>query len=324
MPCRLKLRFPGIDVIEKAAWQLLWVFVLLGTADRPGAEVRFNSTRAWRDLERIVGFGPRPSGSPELGRTRRYIIQELHKVGVKTRVQSFTAQTTLGPVPMSNMIGEIPGKRSDVILIGGHYDTKYFPAFRFVGANDGGSSAALLIELARKLAGRSGEYTIWIVFFDGEEERSPDSNRGASYGSQYMVSEMAKSGEIKRLRAAVVFDMIGDRDLDILRDAGSTPWLTDILWRSARRLGYQTHFLDEAVLIEDDHVPFLRAGVPATLLIDYNYGSKLGQQGFWHTPEDTLDKLSPKSIQVVGEVMMESLRVIGAELKRLSPLRKRN
>jgi Zn-dependent M28 family amino/carboxypeptidase len=217
---------------------------------------------------------------------------------------------------MANVIGEIPGRRSDIIVIGGHYDTKYFPGIRFVGANDGGSSAALLIELARSLVRTSKEYTIWIVFFDGEEERNPDSNRGASYGSHYMVNEMVKSGSVSRLRAAIVIDMIADRDLDIRRDSGSTSWINDILWGSARRLGYGAHFLDEAIPIEDDHVPFLRAGVPSALLIDYNYGSATGGRGFWHTPQDTIDKLSPKSLQVVGDVLLDSIRAIEAELDR--------
>jgi Zn-dependent M28 family amino/carboxypeptidase len=285
------------------------IFVLAG-AWAPALAI--DAARAWRDLEEIVGFGPRPSGSPALERTRRYIVEELRKAGVKTSVQSFVAQTPLGSVPMANVIGEIPGRKSDTILIGGHYDTKHYPAFRFVGANDGGSSTALLLELARSLAGRSAEYTIRIAFFDGEEERNPESNRAASYGSNFMVSELRRSGQLQRLHAAIVIDMIGDRDLGILRDAGSTGWLTDLLWRSAGRLGHGAHFLNDSVPMEDDHAPFLRAGVPASLLIDYDYSGADGVS-FWHSAEDTLDKLSPRSLRIVGEVILDALAAVERE-----------
>jgi Zn-dependent M28 family amino/carboxypeptidase len=131
-----------------------------------------------------------------------------------------------------------------------------------------------------------------------------------------MVDQLAKAGDLERLRAAVVIDMIGDRDLGILRDAGSTPWLTDILWKSAAGLGHGAHFLDEAVPMEDDHVPFLRAGIPSTLLIDYDYGNRAQGRRFWHSPDDTLDKLSPKSLQIVGEVIGWALPAIERELDR--------
>jgi Zn-dependent M28 family amino/carboxypeptidase len=304
----------SMQSLQRAGLPALIVGIVLFSVYSLEAASSIDGSRAWRDLQKVVGFGPRPSGSPESERTRRYIVEELRKAGVKTRVQSFTAETGAGAVKMANVIGEIPGRSSGVILIAGHYDTKYFPSFRFVGANDGGSSTALLIELARSLAGRSGRYTVWIVFFDGEEERSADSNRGASYGARFMVDEMAKSGDLKRLRAAVVIDMIGDRNLDIRRDAGSTWWLTDMLWRSAARLGYKAHFLDEAVAIEDDHVPLLQAGIPAALLIDYNYGP--GQNGYWHTREDTPDKLSAKSLKIVGDVVADALSEIESELNR--------
>lgn len=304
--------------VGRVARSAMTLIALSAAAREAGAGPAIDGPRVWRDLERIVKFGPRPSGSPQLERTRRYIIEELRKAGVKTRVQSFTAKTPLGPVSMANVIGEIPGKSPDVILIGGHYDTKYFPGFRFVGANDGGSSAALLIELGRKLAVRSGGYTVWIVFFDGEEEASPDSNRGALYGSKFMVDQLAKGRDLGRLRAGIVVDMIGDRDLGILKDAGSTAWLTDALWKSAGRLGRGSHFLEEAIPMEDDHAPFLRAGVPTALLIDYEYGD--GNR-FWHSPDDTLDKLSVKSLETVGAVVLEALPAIERELDRKRPRR---
>lgn len=297
----------------RVPWALL-VLAVVSVVCEAEAGSPFDAGRAWRDLERIVGFGPRPSGSAALERTRGYVVEELKKVGIPTRRQSFVTRTALGLVRMTNVVAEIPGRRSEVVVIGGHYDTKYFPGFRFVGANDGGSSTAVLLELARSVAGSLREYTVWIVFFDGEEERSPDSNRGALHGSRHLVRELLKNGDLRRVRATIVIDMIGDRDLDIRRDAGSARWLNDILWNTAGRLGYQQHFLEEQTLIEDDHVPFLQAGVPAALLIDYTYGRGDGGGGFWHTAKDTLDKLSPRSLQVVGEVLRNALPAIEAAL----------
>jgi glutaminyl-peptide cyclotransferase len=291
------------------AWALVLLGVAAASAD-PAAP--FDADRAWRDLEHIVGLGPRPSGSPALGRTRAYLEQELRRAGVRTWTQAFVASTPTGPVSMVNLVAEIPGRTSDVVLLGGHYDTKFYPHVRFVGANDGGSSTAVLLEVARQLAPARREQTIWVVFFDGEEDRNPRSNAAAMHGSRYMVSWLAQRQEVDRIRAVLVIDMVGDRHLDIRRDASSTPWLTDLLWATAQRLGHGRHFLPEAVPIVDDHVPFLEAGIPAALLIDYNYGGLPWGSNFWHTPQDTLDKLAPASLKVVGEVLLGALPAVEA------------
>ncbi len=292
------------------------ILALLTFAGNVEAGAKFNESRAWSDLIRIVGFGPRPSGSAQSDKTLRYIVAELRKAGVKTWAQEFVAATSLGAVRMKNVVGEIAGEKSDIILIGGHYDTKYYPSFRFVGANDGGSSTALLIELARCLVRTRPQYTIWIAFFDGEEERDPNSNSGASYGANHMVNQLIKGGDINRVRATIVVDMIADRDLDIPRDHNSSAWLTEILWSHAKKLGLGNNFLDNSIAIEDDHVPFLRAGIPSTLLIDYNYGGPAGGGGYWHTAEDTLDKLSSKSLKKVGDVILSSIPTLELRLNR--------
>jgi Zn-dependent M28 family amino/carboxypeptidase len=301
-------------VIARVTGLLVAGLVLAGAAaaQRPA----FDAARAWRDLEHIVGLGPRPSGSPALERTREYLAGELRKAGLRSWTQSFVARTALGPVSMTNVVAEIPGLRPDVVLFGGHYDTKLYPKVRFVGANDGGSSTALLLELARTVAVGPREYTVWVVFFDGEEERDPESNRGALHGSQYFVEALARSGQLSRLRAVVVADMIGDRDLDIRRDSSSAGWLNEIIWSTAGQLGHARHFLEETVSIQDDHVPFLAAGIPAALLIDYNYSRKPDGRTFWHTSEDTIDKLSARSLGVVGEVLVNALPAIEVSLGR--------
>jgi Zn-dependent M28 family amino/carboxypeptidase len=278
---------------------------------RPGAaEPAFEGRAAFAHVERLVGFGPRPSGSQALARARQYIVSELKRAGARIREQPFTAQTPDGPIRMVNVIAELPGRRPEAILVGGHYDTKFFPNFTFVGANDGGSSSGLLLELARSLARRPREFTYWIVFFDGEESRREWSATDGIYGSRHLAESLRRDGLAGQLRAAVVVDMVGDRRLNIRREATSTPWLTDLLWGSARRLGYRAHFLEETLAVEDDHAPFLREGIPSALLIDFDY------EPYWHTPEDTLDKLSRRSLQVVGDVLLDALPALETLLLR--------
>jgi Zn-dependent M28 family amino/carboxypeptidase len=221
---------------------------------------------------------------------------------------------------MTNVIAEWPGRGREIVAIGGHYDTKVFEKFRFVGANDGGSSTALLIELGRVLAPRfraePPASTRWLLFFDGEEAQVEWSAADSLYGSRAMVAALRASGDLARLRALVVGDMIGDRDLVIPRESQSTPWLTEIVWATARRLGLERHFPDRSQSVEDDHAPFLDAGVAAAVLIDLDYGGPPGRNANWHTAEDTLDKLSAESLRVVGTVILEALPAIEAELAR--------
>jgi hypothetical protein len=272
-----------------------------GSAAQPA--VRFDSSRAWEDLRQIVAFGPRPPGSAALDQTRQYIRKQLVAAGIVVTEQAFEAKTPLGAIRMVNLIGRIPGPRGAAgrLAIAGHYDTKLFREFRFVGASDGGSSAAFLLEIGRALKARQNPaLTVELLFFDGEEalvEWIGDDNR---YGSRHYVDAARKAGTLADLRALILVDMIGDRRLNIRRETNSTPWLTDIIWRTAKRLQHQAAFVDEAMPIEDDHVPFLRAGIPAVDIIDMDYA-------VWHTPNDTLDAVSARSLQIVGDVVLEAL-----------------
>jgi glutaminyl-peptide cyclotransferase len=249
-------------------------------------------------VERLVAIGPRVAGSPGGEKARAYIVGELRKAGVEAEVQPFEDTTPHGRMRMANVVARLPGRRADVVALAGHYDTKLFTSFRFVGANDGGSSAALLIELARRLAKTPREYTVWLVWFDGEEAREAWTATDSLYGSRHLAAELERAGRLPR--ALVLVDMIGDRDLNIRRDTYSTPWLNDILWASAARLGHSKHFLNDPLPVEDDHVPFLKAGVPAALLIDFDFPP-------WHTAGDTLDKVSAQSLAVVGDVLLDAL-----------------
>jgi Zn-dependent M28 family amino/carboxypeptidase len=283
----------------------LGAFALGAAPVRPAPA--FDGAAALRHVERLVALGPRPAGSPASARAREYILGELRAASITARVEPFEAATPHGRLAMANVVAVLPGRRPDAILIGGHYDTKWFRDIRFVGANDAGSSTALLIELARALAARSREFAYWIVWFDGEEARESWTATDSLYGSRWMATELARTGRLPR--AVLVADMIGDRDLAIRREALSTGWLTDTLWTTAARRGFGAHFLPGMLAVEDDHAPFLRAGVPAALLIDFDFPP-------WHTAGDTLDKVSSRSLEIVGDVLLEALPAIEERLLR--------
>ena len=266
----------------------------------------------------MVETGPRPAGSAELQQAREYIIKELGAAGLKVTTDEFTAQTPQGPRQMVNVTAELPGKSPAVVIVAGHYDTKPVKEFRFVGANDGGSSTGALIELARSLkaSGREPEFTYWFAFFDGEEafcKNWDDCSKPGRPDNTYGSRRYAASVDPARVRALILLDMIGFKELSIPREGYSTTWLTDIIWETAHSLGHGRHFPNREEFAEDDHVPFLRAGVPSVNLIQL--GDYI-QRGYWHTEQDTLDKISPQSLQIVGETVLASLPRIEERLKR--------
>ncbi len=267
-----------------------------------GPSEMFDGARAFQDLQHLVTFGPRPAGSPALAEARRWIIAQLKDAGAQVEEDSFTASTPAGPIPMTNLIAKFPGAQPKVVMVTGHYDTKLFKNFRFVGANDGASSAALLLELARELRGRKHDLTYWLVFFDGEEAVREWTDTDSVYGSRHLVQKLSSSGELGRIKAMILVDMIGDSHLEIHREAGSTPWLNDLVFNAAHRLGYAKYFLDSPAGVEDDHVPFVNAGVAAVDLIDFN-----PEDGYWHTAKDTVAHCSPLSLTIVGRVVLATL-----------------
>jgi len=261
---------------------------------------KFDSSRAWEHLRQILAIGPRPAGSPAIEQTRKYIKAQLTAIGLKTVDQAWDDETPLGRVHMVNLIATIPGATGDRLAITGHYDTKLFREFRFVGASDGGSSAAFLVELARVLKARRNRLTIDLVFLDGEEAVVEWRGNDHTYGSRHYVDVARRDGSLKSLKAMVLVDMIGDRDLGIRKDSFSTPWLTDIIWDAAAKLKLGNYFLPAVTTVEDDHLPFLSAGVPSVDIIDLDYDA-------WHTQRDTLDAVSARSLQVVGDVLLAAL-----------------
>ena len=278
---------------------------------QPTSPPTFDGSRAFQDLRELVEIGPRPAGSDGITKTRAYITKKLMEAGLTPVEQAFEAQTPLGPIKMVNIRATLPGPQGrGRLIIGGHYDTKLMKEFRFVGASDAGSSAAFLLELARALKGRTNAMPIELLFLDGEEavvDWNLPNAQDHTYGSRHYVEQLKKAGTVKEVRAFILVDMIGDRDLGILREQNSTPWLTDIVWSAAQRLK-RPEFLAGSTPIEDDHLEFLAAGIPSVDIIDLDYSA-------WHTADDTLDRVSAKSLQAVGDVLLAALPAIENRLK---------
>ncbi len=265
----------------------------------------FTGSSALAFTRKLVSFGPRPAGSPALQKARAYILGQLKPQGCEVVEDAFTAQTPLGPVRMVNIIARFAGTSGRAVVVSGHYETKSLPGMRFVGANDGGASGGFLLEMARVLAGRALKHDVYLVWFDGEESFGQWSETDGIYGSRHLAARWLADGTLGRIRALINVDMIGDKDLGILPELNSTAWLRRLVWQTAAELGLGRYFLSLGGAVEDDHAPFLRRGVPAVNLIDFDYGP---HNAFWHTEQDALDKLSAESFQVVGTVVLEVLK----------------
>jgi Zn-dependent M28 family amino/carboxypeptidase len=267
----------------------------------------FDGQRAFEHVRKLVEIGPRPPASEGIRKTQEYIEAQLKSFGCKWEEDNFGASTPIGNVQMKNIVVKIPGKSRDVILLTTHYDTLTKP--NFVGADDGGSSTGLMLEMARLLCGRKNALSIWIAFFDGEEAfRQWDNDTDSTFGSRQMAAKLSTSGDLKRIKAMMLADIVGSRELRIKRDSNSTKWLTDAVWSTASRLGYGGIFVSGETGIQDDHLAFLKRNVPCVDVIDLEIP-------YWHTTQDTLDKISPQSLAIVGHVFIESV----AELEKKFP-----
>ncbi len=271
------------------------------------AEPCIDGDAALSHVRALVEMGPRPPGSGAAQKAQDYILNELARRGVEVREQNFEAQTPLGPIGMKNIIGVIPGRSDDILIIGTHYDTKLTASFPFVGANDGGSGTGVLLEMARCLKTRENIMTVWLVFFDGEEALVKWSRADGLYGSRHLVDTLVMSGGIAKVKAMLLLDMVGDKHLSIEWETRSTSWLKEIIWAAANELGHEEQFTKNPRRIADDHVPFLERDIPAVDLIDFRYGPDSRSNEYWHSPNDTLDKIGPASLKIVGDVVLESL-----------------
>jgi Zn-dependent M28 family amino/carboxypeptidase len=268
---------------------------------------QIDAKRAFQYTREVTAFGPRYMGSENHKRLERYILDHLK--GDQVEDDAFTADTVEGKFPVRNIIVKYPGTKDGIIVILGHYDTN-FPLRNtgFVGANDGGSSTAILLEYANQLRGKKRDgYSVWLVWTDGEEAVRQWSATDSLYGTRHLAEKWDNDGTLKKIKALMVMDMIGDADLDIQRDTNSTAWLLDLIYAAAQRAGYQSHFYAFQGAMEDDHLPFVKRGVPCADVIDIDYGYN---GVLHHTPQDTMDKLSPKSLEIVGNTTLETIRLL--------------
>jgi len=271
----------------------------------------FDSARAMQYVREMVAFGPRPVGSANHKKVEDYITSHLKGDAVEDDV--FTADTPVGKFPVRNVVAKFPGTRDGIIVIASHYDTNYpLRNTSYIGANDGASSSALLLEIGNQLREKKRDgYSVWLVWDDAEEAMKPETelafDKDSLYGIRHLAEKWQNDGTLKKVKALLLADMIGDADLNIDRDQNSTPWLEDIVYQAASRLGYQSHFFARDNQVTDDHIPFMQRGVPCADLIDFDYGYN---NVFWHTPQDTVDKLSPKSLEIAGTTILETVSIL--------------
>lgn len=281
-----------------------------------GPELHIDSARAFQYVKEIIAFGPRWDGSVGQKRIGEYLHAKLKNDQVED--DNFVADTPAGKIKMRNIVAKFPGSKDGIIVLGSHIDTNYpLRETKFIGANDGGSSTALLLAIADQLRGKQLDgYSVWLAFFDGEES-IPSTKAGdlrwsdpdALYGSRHLAQKWETDGTNKKIKAFMLADMIGDKDLDVMHDTNSTAWLEQIVFHAAERLGYQSFFFQQRSAIGDDHMSFAKFGVPVADIVDLDYGYN---NSFHHTTQDTIDKLSPKSLQIAGDVILESIRLINA------------
>ncbi|MDE3169917.1 MAG: M28 family peptidase [Acidobacteriota bacterium] len=277
----------------------------------------FDGAKAYSYVEKLVSFGPHPPDTPAIRNVQSYIRDRLKGFGCRVDVDDFHAQTPIGTLAMENIVAKIPGTGPGVILLLTHYDTLRLPGF--VGAEDSGSSTGLMLEMASLLcSGQKRHNAVWIAFLDGEEAQLVENGEAqwtdadSVFGSRELAARMDLSGDLKNVKAVILADMIGQKNLHIVRESSSTKWLTDLVWKTADRLGYGNIFLNSEAATSDDHIPFIQRGAAAVDIIDLQ---DFTEEGYWHTTQDTLDKLSPRNIAIVGHVILASLDELQEELR---------
>lgn len=303
---------------------------------RPVIVPPFDGAAAYQECSAFVNLGPKPAGSPMAERAAVYLRDRLTAIGVDARIDSFADAVPGGTGIFHNVIGRIPGDTNHVIIMAAHFDTKTGISADFVGANDSGSGVGVVLGLMKALAGQSihssnavgvslvdtggrrqatplreercaSRPEIWAVFFDGEECRKEYGTLDGLHGSRHLARQLVANGEERRVKAFILLDMVGDRDLTVTIPRNGSAALMSAVFDAARVEGARERFFLWPGGILDDHQPFLDAGIPAVNIIDFRYGSSPGGNEYWHTPADTLDKLDVSSLEVVGRVV---LRVI--------------
>jgi len=271
------------------------------------AQGHFNGGKAYEYARDFAAIGPRWPTGPGHVQAEEFIRN--HFKHDQLEVDTFVANTPIGAVTLHNFIVRFPGKKDGIIVLATHYETNYpLRNINFVGANDGAATTGLLMALADQLRGKTLDgYSVWLVFFDGEEAFQTWSASDSTYGSRHLAAKWGGNGTLSRIKAFILTDMIGDKDLDIQRESRSTGWLVDLARQAAKKFGYEHHFFQTEEPVDDDHLPFVQRGVPSIDLIDLDYGPN---NSYHHTVQDTMDKVSARSLAIDGDVIMETIRLI--------------
>lgn len=276
------------------------------------AQAHFNGERAYEYAREFVAIGPRWPTSQ--GHVKAEQFLRSHFAHDQLEEDTFTADTPIGPVAMRNFIVRYPGTKDGVIVLASHYETNYpLRNINFVGANDGAATTGLLMAIGDQLREQTAHgkklegYSVWLVFFDGEEAIKSWTASDSTYGSRHLAARWGRDGTLGRIKAFMLADMIGDKDLDIQREDRSTDWLVSLVRQAAKKFGYERYFFQENEPVEDDHMAFVQRGVPSIDIIDLDYGPN---NSYHHTAQDTLDKISARSLTIDGDVFMETIRLI--------------
>jgi len=289
--------------------------LLLCAASVVGAQ-HFDGTRAYEYAREFAAIGPRWPTGPGHVKAEEFLRGYFLRNHDQSEQDTFTADTPIGPVQLCNYIVRFPGRKSGIIVLGTHYETNYpLRNINFVGANDGASTTGLLLAIADRLRAEAGQahdkkldgYAVWLVFFDGEEAFQSWSRSDSTYGSRHLAAKWGRDGILSQIKAFVLADMIGDKDLDIQKESNSTAWLVSLVAQAAKTEGDQRYFFQKSEAVEDDHLPFVERGVPSIDIIDLDYGPN---NSYHHTAQDTMDKISAHSLAIAGDVIMESIRLI--------------
>jgi hypothetical protein len=292
------------------------VFALPLTPVSIFAQSHFDGARAYEYARAFAAIGPRWPTGPGHVKAEEFLRSHFLRAHDALEEDTFTASTPIGPVPMCNFIVRFPGKKPGVVVLGTHYETNYpLRTINFVGANDGASTTGLLMAIADQLRAQAAHapgrkldgYSVWLVFFDGEEAIQQWSRSDSTYGSRHLAAKWGRNGTLNQIQAFLLADMIGDKDLDIQREAHSTAWLVSLVADAAKKFGYQRYFFQKEMDVEDDHLAFVERGVPSIDIIDLDYGPN---NSYHHTAQDTMDKISAHSLTIDGDVFMEAIRLI--------------
>jgi Zn-dependent M28 family amino/carboxypeptidase len=289
-----------------------WIAALVVFAPLTALAQHFDGTKAYEYTREFAAIGPRWVTGQGHAKAENLLRARFQHDPVEE--DTFMADTPIGPVNLRNFIVRYPGKKQGVIVLATHYETNYpLRNINFVGANDGAATTGLLMAIGDKLRAQTAGgrqldgYSVWLVFFDGEEAFQSWSQSDSTYGSRHLAAKWGRDGTLGKIKAFILTDMIGDKDLDIQRESNSTAWLVDLVKQSAHKFGYDRYFFQNEEPVEDDHLPFVKRGVPSIDIIDLDYGPN---NSYHHTAQDTLDKVSARSLTIDGDVILETIRLL--------------